>query len=254
MEENKYLKTGFKNYDIKLSGLKKGNVVLLGGRPSMGKTAFAVSLTDNVCQRNEGKCIYFSADVEIPVPKLFSRFVSVRKGALALGGVSDENIAINEINNYNLALIDDYNESTDYKLERLIREVEKEPVALIIIDGLQMLCADGSGYMDESKIQTVLKTFKAIAVNVNCPVLITSDLARTADTRKDHHPDIKDICGVVNPLDDIDDILFLIREEYYDIKAPQKDVAEITHFSVNSDKVTKVELHLIHEYAFFHSK
>ena len=254
--ENKFVKTGFTEFDKELYGLEKGHVILLAGRPSMGKSAFAISLIDNICQRNEGGCIYFTADNELQVPRLCDRLATAHMWNI----VADEKFgddqtnrrkAFMDIDKYNLVLLDAYFDNIELRIQWFMDEIEKDPVKIIVIDGLQKLCTNASGWLDRRKMHTELARFKGLAKEKNCPILVTSDLKRTVEKRKDHHPEICDIYGLSDPLSLVDDIILLYRDDYYDNMSKKPDIAEIFHISTRSKRVTNIEFGFSHKYARF---
>ena len=257
MKEKKMLKTGFEAFDNTYGGLEKGHVILLGGRPAMGKSAFAISLTDNICQRKEDKCLYASADQNLQVPKICDRLVTTHMGTIGGNNVYEDEltsrrIALNDVDKYSLILMDAFFESIDYKIEFFLREARREQVSLIVIDGLQKWFTSASGRLHKKIMNSFIQMIKELAVEQNCPILILSDLEMTADRKKDHRPGVADIRGIHDPFSVVDDVLLLFREEYYDKDTSRKEIAEVIVPSNCSDAVSKIDLKFSHKYARFY--
>lgn len=256
MTDNSYLKTGFDSFDKQYGGLKKGHVILLGGRPCMGKSAFAISLVDNVCQREEGKCLYFSADMDLQVPKLCDRLVKVRVGSMLDDHDSDNEpliprMALNEVDKYNLVLMDAYFENNEHKTDMFLREARSDFFSLVIIDGIQKWFTNASNCLQKDKMLSFIRILNELAVELNCPILILSDLKRSADDNEDHRPCLEDICGIDDPLTVVDEVLLLFREEYYEFNSSKKEAAEITAISAQKQWIPGIELRFSHKNARF---
>ena len=220
------ISTGYDCLDHKLSGLKAGEVTIIGGRPAMGKTALAANLTYNIAadfylkhQQNpeDDKCVvYIGLDL---APKLFAnRLLSIQTAIptykLHLGVDLGENFdkickaerAFRELPIYYLADVFEVD-----NIEKELQKVEKQ-VGCIIIDYLQLL---GEEYQTREDYSLVVLQLKSLAVKLGIPIIVLSQLKRDLEYRADKRPLCCDIRGYVRNQNAADNILLLFRESYY---------------------------------------
>lgn len=220
------ISTGYDCLDYKLGGLKAGEVTIIGGRPAMGKTALAANLTYNIAagfylahQQNpeEDKCVVYIG-LEL-APKLFAnRLLSLQTA----------------IPTYKLRYAEDLGENFDKicKAERTFRElpiyyladifevdgIEKElqkiekQVGCVIIDYLQLL---GEEYRAKEDYSLVMLQLKSLAVKLDMPIVVLSQLKRELESRADKHPLMSDIRRIMRNQNAADNVIFLYCESYY---------------------------------------
>lgn len=216
------LATGIKSLDKKLKGIRPGQVILVGGRPSMGKKSFAVNLAYNMAMAfskesvESKKCIlYFSMGLS---PKLLSeRFISMSSDI----PIYDLRYEIYNEKEFTqvadavrlLEKLPIYISENGYNIDMIKEEVHKinplKPIGCIFIDYLQL--------MDRktSDCRFIMKQIKELAVFFNIPIIVLSQLTRDVETRTDKHPIMTDVCGFGKNRITADKILFLYRESYY---------------------------------------
>ncbi len=228
------LKTGLKDFDKKIGGLHKSDLIIIAGRPSMGKTAFATNiafnLTDNFIEeskkRNDvkGKVLFFS--LEMSSEQLATRILS-ESSEVASEKIRTGNISKNEFNKIlrssekvsNLPLfIDDSPALTVSSIRTRARRLKrKEGLDLIIIDYLQLLSSDSKNLNDNrvKEVSDITRGLKALAKELDIPVIALSQLSRKVEDREEKRPQLSDLreSGAIEQ--DADLVVFLYREEYY---------------------------------------
>jgi replicative DNA helicase len=191
--DNKIL-SGFKTFDKAINGFHNGELIVIGSRPAMGKTTFAISLTKNAIQKSAKNVVYFS--LELSAAQLITRLSK-----------SVECEQLQQFQNYKLFIqdttINQISDITSY----LTALKTKSNFDLIIIDYFQLL---------EDVPEKALIDLKQIALKFEVPIILLSQLSKNADTRKgDHKPIIADLLDVNVNKDAVDSVYFLYRPSYY---------------------------------------
>ncbi|MDC9606956.1 SPI-7-type island replicative DNA helicase [Xenorhabdus griffiniae] len=228
--------TGFADLDKKTCGFQPGDLILLGARPSMGKTALAMAMSQGSLNGTEGVVQFYS--IEMPAEQLIQRLVSelasvpleeIRSGNLddrdwdkiteALKVISDwkDRLVIDDSSNMTPALL-------RARARRNARKFGKPN--LIVIDYLQLMRSPDQENRT-LEIGEISRSLKALAKELRCPVLALSQLNRQLEQRKDKHPVNGDLRDSGSLEQDADLILFLYRDELYDPNSLDKGIAEI---------------------------
>ena len=251
--------TGFADLDRMTSGLQPGDMIVVAGRPSMGKTAFALNIAEHVGVELRLPVAIFS--LEMSGPQLATRFLSsvgridqskLRTGRLtddewdrmtvALGKLHEAPIHIDETGAIN---------STDLRARarRLHRQFGK--LGLIIIDYLQLMSANRDGENRATEISEISRSIKALAKELQVPIVALSQLSRKVEERNDKRPLMSDLreSGAIEQ--DADIILMMYREEYYKPDTQDKGTAEVIIGKHRNGPVGKVRLTFINEFAKF---
>lgn len=206
------IKTGFEDLDRITDGFANGELIIVGGRPAMGKTSFAYSLIDNVCVKDGKSCIYFTA--EMSMKKTLERIFQIH-GDMKL----DEQDAImnadtikeyaKEVKKAKLWIEDSCIDNPWEFIDNCSLLGAEERIDLIIIDYVQLL----EGYTGQ--LNAMLLKLKELAKELHCPIVVFSQLSRAVEYRSDHTPGISDLpeAGIMEPA--ADEVLFLYRPAYY---------------------------------------
>lgn len=219
------LKTGFHDLDNKTAGFQKGDLIIIGARPAMGKTTFAQNLAYNVATRNgENKgVLFFSMEMaknEI-VDRMISDIAGVDAWKIRTGNVSDEDFAhigdalgdMNEVPLY----IDDTSSMTIYDLSNKARRaVHDHNIAMVIVDYLQLI--QGSDRYKGNRVQEVTEIsrgLKTLARELEIPVIALAQLSRGVTGRDDPRPVLSDLRESGSIEQDADLVMFLHRPDYY---------------------------------------
>ena len=230
------LSTGFQDLDLRTAGLQKADFILIAARPSMGKTAFALSIADFVTVKKQEAIAIFS--LEMSAGQLVNRMLSMEAQidamALRTGELTDSNweslMQSSEVLGTSNLIIDDTPGITIAEMRSRCRKYKLEKdIKLIIIDYIQLMSAGGSGRNDnrQQEISEISRGLKSIARELDIPVIALSQLNRAVETRADHRPMLSDIreSGAIEQ--DADVIMFLYRDDYYNPDSPERNVAEV---------------------------
>ena len=216
--------TGFIDLDYKLSGLQPSDLILVAARPSMGKTAFVLNIAQYVAFKKEKGVAIFSLEMskEQLVNRLFALESQVDSQALRTGNLKDsdwekliEGAGI--IGKSNL-IIDDTPGISVSELRSKCRKYKLEhDIQLIIIDYLQLMSGSAGGRSEsrQQEISEISRSLKALARELNVPVIALSQLSRAVEARPDKHPMLSDLreSGAIEQ--DADVVMFIYRDEYY---------------------------------------
>ena len=227
--------TGFIDLDYKTSGMQPSDLVLIAARPSMGKTAFVLNLVDHVAVRKGLPCMIFSLEMskEQLVNRMLSMESNVDSQKLRTGTLTDSDWdavveGIGTIGSSKL-IIDDTPGISISELRSKCRKVKLEyGLSLVIIDYLQLMSGSGkSGENRQQEISEISRSLKALARELNAPVISLSQLSRACETRPDHRPMLSDLreSGAIEQ--DADVVMFLYRDDYYNKDTDTPNIAEV---------------------------
>ncbi|MEY8432899.1 replicative DNA helicase [Lachnospiraceae bacterium 48-42] len=252
--------TGFIDLDYKLSGLQPSDLVLVAARPSMGKTAFVLNIAQYIAFKKEKGVAVFSLEMskEQLVNRLFSLESQVDAQALRTGNLKDsdwekliEGAGI--IGRSNL-IIDDTPGISVSELRSKCRKYKLEhDIQIIIIDYLQLMTGRVGGRAEsrQQEISDISRSLKALARELNVPVVALSQLSRAVESRPDKRPMLSDLreSGAIEQ--DADVVMFIYRDEYYNKDTEYKRQAEIIIAKQRNGPVGTVNLAWLAEYTKF---
>ena len=252
--------TGFIDLDYKLSGLHPSDLVLVAARPSMGKTAFVLNIAQYVAFKKDKCTAIFSLEMskEQLVNRLFSLESQVDAQALRTGNMKDSDWeklieAAGIIGQSNL-IIDDTPSISISELRSKCRKYKMEHgLDLIIIDYLQLMSGSVGGRSEsrQQEISDISRSLKALARELNVPVIALSQLSRAVEQRPDKRPMLSDLreSGAIEQ--DADVVMFIYRDEYYNKDSEYKKQAEIIIAKQRNGPVGTVHLAWLGEYTKF---
>ena len=228
--------TGFIDLDYKTSGFQPSDLILVAARPSMGKTAFVLNLVEHVAIKKGMPCMIFS--LEMSKEQLVNRMLSMesnvdsqklRTGSLTDGDWDAVVEGVGVIGNANL-VIDDTPGISISELRSKCRKMKLEQgLSLVIIDYLQLMSGSGKGNNDsrQQEISEISRSLKALARELQAPVVALSQLSRACETRTDHRPMLSDLreSGAIEQ--DADVVMFLYRDDYYNKDTDHPNEAEV---------------------------
>ena len=231
------LSTGFADLDEKTCGLHGGDLVIVAGRPSMGKTAFAINVAEHVAV-NEGKpALVFSMEMnkkqltERSIASLGSLSMNViRSGKMVDDDFTRLSFAIGKLHQSPLHIDDTAALTVMQMRSRARRMARKHGLSLIVVDYIQLARGDSASSNSgnrEQEVSSISRGLKALAKEFNCPVIALSQLNRKVDERADKRPMMSDLRDSGAIEQDADMILMMYREEYYRPETPDKGIAEI---------------------------
>lgn len=252
--------TGFIDLDYKLSGLQPSDLVLVAARPSMGKTAFVLNIAQYIAFKKEKGVAVFSLEMskEQLVNRLFSLESQVDAQALRTGNLKDsdwekliEGAGI--IGRSNL-IIDDTPGISVSELRSKCRKYKLEhDIQIIIIDYLQLMTGRVGGRAEsrQQEISDISRSLKALARELNVPVVALSQLSRAVESRPDKRPMLSDLreSGAIEQ--DADVVMFIYRDEYYNKDSEKKKQAEIIIAKQRNGPIGTVDLAWLADYTKF---
>ena len=228
------LPTGLVDFDYKTSGLQNSDLILLAARPSMGKTAFALNIAENVAlNQNKGVAIF---SLEMSKFQLANRLLCsnarINAQNLRTGNLNQKDWAdITEaLGNLSMAkiYIDDTPGISVAQLRAKARKLKLEKnISLIIIDYLQLMSGSNKNPSRQQEISEISRALKSTARELNLPIIALSQLSRACEARADHRPMLSDLreSGAIEQ--DADLVAFLYRDEYYNPDTEKKNIAEL---------------------------
>jgi replicative DNA helicase len=230
------LSTGFLDLDRMTSGWQKSDLVIIAGRPSMGKTSFAMNMVENAILNQDKPVLVFS--MEMPANQLMIRMMAsigkidshnMRSGKLDESEWSRLSKASNRLKNRPL-YIDDTPGISPIELRNRVRQLAREhgDIGMIMVDYLQLMNGSVPAENRTNEITQISRELKAVAREFDCPVLALSQLSRKCEERTNKRPLNSDLreSGAIEQ--DADVVAFIYREEVYDKdNLEYKGVAEI---------------------------
>lgn len=227
--------TSFDELNNKTQGLQKGSLVILAARPSMGKTAFALNIAQSVLQQNLPVVVF---SMEMSAEDIMMRMLS------AWGGIHQSHLRSGQMNadewgRFNIGAshlvhsklyIDDRNNLPPSEIRSVCRKIAKDHetgLGLIVVDYLQLMKVVGMENNRINEIGEISRNLKALAREMNCPVLALSQLSRSPEQRPNKRPIMSDLreSGAIEQ--DADLVMFIYRDEYYNENSKHKGMAEI---------------------------
>lgn len=252
--------TGFIDLDYKTAGLQPSDLILIAARPSMGKTAFVLNIAQQVAFKQNLTVAMFSLEMskEQFVNRLFSLESKVDSQHIRTGNLSDaewESLieSAGVIGKSNL-IIDDTPGITIPELRSKCRKFKLEyDLKLIIIDYLQLMSGSGGRSNDsrQQEISDISRSLKALARELNVPVIALSQLSRAVEQRPEHRPMLSDLreSGAIEQ--DADVVMFLYRDDYYNPDTEKKGIAEVIIAKQRNGPIGTVELVWLPDYTKF---
>lgn len=251
--------TGYHDLDNMTSGLQKSDLVIIAGRPSMGKTVLGINIAENVAIRNKQPVLIFS--MEMPGDAIAMRMMSslgrIDQHRLRTGNLEDEDwpritSAVSILSDVPM-FIDDTPALTPSEVRARARRITREhgQLGLIVLDYLQLMQVAGSKENRTAEISEISRGLKTLAKELNVPVIALSQLNRGLEQRTDKRPVMSDLreSGAIEQ--DADLILFIYRDEVYNENSPDKGTAEIIIAKQRNGPIGKVRLTFLGKYTRF---
>ena len=252
--------TGFSDLDELTSGLQRSDLIIVAGRPSMGKTSFAMNMAEHAAIRDKVSVAVFS--MEMPGEQLAMRLMS------SLGRIDQHKVRTGKLGDDDWprltsavgllaeapVFIDDTPALNPTELRARARRLKREhDLGLIVIDYLQLMQVPGSGENRTTEISEISRGLKALAKELNVPVIALSQLNRSLEQRPNKRPVMSDLreSGAIEQ--DADVIVFIYRDEVYNDESPDKGTAEIIVAKQRNGPIGTVRLTFLGQYTRFES-
>ncbi len=229
------LDTGFYKLNEMTAGLQPADLIILAARPSMGKTALAVNLAENILLRQEKPVLIFS--LEMPARSIIFRMLS-SVGRINQGHMLNGKLELDEWEKLSAAMvkiqdrplfIDDTPAISPAEMRARIRKLERDhgQIGLVVVDYLQLMRAPSASEGRTAEVSEISRSLKAIAKEFNCPLIALSQLNRAVESRPNKRPTNADLRDSGAIEQDADLIMFIYRDEKYNPDSPDKGTAEI---------------------------
>nr|WP_282956995.1 replicative DNA helicase [Keratinibaculum paraultunense] len=255
------LTTGFIDIDSKLSGMQKSDLILLAARPSMGKTALGINIATNAAIKANASVAIFSLEMskEQLAQRMISSISHVNLQNIISGRLKEEEWlkiinGIAPLSQSNI-FIDDTAGISLMEIKAKCRKLKIEKgLDLIVIDYLQLMQSEMKHENRQQEISAISRGLKALAKEMDCPVLALSQLSRAPELRSDHRPILSDLreSGAIEQ--DADVVLFLYRDEYYNEDTDKKNIGEVIIAKHRNGPTGTVELVWKQEFTKFLNK
>jgi replicative DNA helicase len=252
--------TGFRDLDNKLSGLQPSDLIILAARPSMGKTTFALNIALNAAIKGKTTVGFFSLEQskEQIVDRLICAQAMVDGWKLRTGNLREEDFPAIGMAMGTLAeapiFIDDTPMMTTLDIRTRARRLKADHnLGLIIVDYLQLIDGGAGGNVDNrvQQVSDISRSLKAIARELDVPVLALSQLSRAVESRDKKMPQLSDLRDSGSIEQDADVVMFLYREDYYDRETERKGITDVLIRKHRNGPIGEVELHFRAEQSRF---
>lgn len=225
--------SGFIEFDKMTSGLNKSDLVILAARPSMGKTAFALNIAENVAANGNGVAIF---SLEMSVQQLAMRLLSsvanvnaqkIRNGFIAADDWHPLTMAASKLMELPI-FIDDSSSLTLLEIKNKARRLKSQHnVDLLIIDYLQLMHLGRKSESRQQEVSEMSRALKSLARELNIPIIALSQLSRAVESRPNKRPMLSDLRESGSIEQDADVVIFLYRDDYYNKETDMRGIAEV---------------------------
>lgn len=253
------ISSGFHDFDKMTSGLQPSDLIIVAGRPSMGKTTFAMNMAEHAAMKDEGAVLIFS--MEMPAESLAMRMLAslgrIEQQRIRSGQLDDDDwprmtSAISMMSSKKL-LIDDSGALSPFEVRARARRVARAHggISMIVIDYLQLMRVPGHAEHRAAEISEISRSLKALARELNVPVIVLSQLNRGLEQRPEKRPVMSDLreSGAIEQ--DADLIVFIYRDEVYHKDSHDKGTAEIIIGKQRNGPIGTVRLTFLGQYSRF---
>jgi replicative DNA helicase len=253
------LETGFIELDRMTAGFQRNDLIIVGARPSVGKTAFALNIAQNVAHKTGENIAIFSLEMgaEQLVMRLLCAEGNIDAQRLRTGTLTDEDwgkltMAMGSLSNSGI-FIDDTPGVRISDIRSKCRRLKQEHgLGMILIDYLQLILGSGrAGENRQQEVSEISRSLKQLARELQVPVIALSQLSRGVEQRQDKRPMMSDIRESGSIEQDADIVAFLYRDDYYDKESENKNIIEIIIAKQRNGPTGTVSLAFVKEYNKF---
>ncbi len=250
--------TGFRQLDEMTSGLQPGDLIIIAGRPSMGKSTLAVNIAENAALGSQKSAAIFSMEMsaESLTLRMLSSLGRINQGHLRSGRLQEEDwpridSAMTQLSNANIH-VDETPGLTPTEVRARARRLKRERgLDLIVVDYLQLMQVAGTQENRATEISEISRSLKALAKELKVPVIALSQLNRGVEQRTDKKPVMSDLRESGALEQDADLILLIYREEVYDPNTTRKGIADIIIAKQRNGPTGDVQLTFLGQYTKF---
>lgn len=254
------LTSSFSDLDAITQGFHNSDLIILAGRPSMGKTAFALAVGKNIATKFNLGIAFFS--LEMTKQQLLYRLLStethishtrLRSGRISKDEWLNINDAIDTLSNLPIYIDDTPNISVaemHFKIKKLKQENEV-PLGVVFVDYLQLLEEVEKNENRVQELSKITRSLKKLARELNVPIIVLSQLSRNVETRTNKRPMLSDLRESGSIEQDADVVMMLYRDEYYNNNSPEKNIIEIILAKQRNGPVGTARLKFDPQYLYF---
>ncbi|WP_133629122.1 replicative DNA helicase [Fonticella tunisiensis] len=250
--------SGFIDLDAKTSGFQKGDMILIAARPSMGKTAFTLNIALHAALRAGKSVALFSLEMskEQLVYRMICSEANVDMQKLRTGELDDEDWirlarAAGPMSNSKIFIDDTPGISISEMRSKCRRLKIERGLDLIMVDYLQLMTAGRNVESRQQEVSEISRSLKALAKEMEAPVIALSQLSRAPEVRADHRPILSDLRESGSIEQDADLVMFLYRDEYYNKDTEKKNIGEVIIAKQRNGPTGTVELAWLGQYTKF---
>jgi replicative DNA helicase len=253
------LETGFTELDRMTAGFQRNDLIIVGARPSVGKTAFALNIAQNVAKKTGENVAIFSLEMgaEQLVMRVLCAEGNIDAQRLRTGSLTEEDwgkltMAMGSLSNSGI-FIDDTPGVRITDIRSKCRRLKQEHgLGMIMIDYLQLILGSGrAGENRQQEVSEISRSLKQLARELQVPVIALSQLSRGVEQRQDKRPMMSDIRESGSIEQDADIVAFLYRDDYYDKESEAKNIIEIIIAKQRNGPTGTVQLAFVKEYNKF---
>lgn len=252
--------TGFRDLDRMTGGLQRGDLVVIAGRPNMGKTALAMNIAEAVAiGAREAVALFSLAQPDrVLMLRLLSSLSGIAHDRLRKGDITDEGareklaLAVRQLVEAPLDINDDLNlTAADLHAQTRRLQEKRGALGLILIDDLQMIEQDNPGNNRMTTVDRIMRSLKLLAREMYAPVIVLSQVSQRAEQRANKRPLLADLpaAGAIEQHADV--VLFIYRSEVYDPESPERGIADINIAKQHNGPIGTVKLAFQAEYLRF---
>jgi len=254
--------THYYELDEYTSGLQRGELVIIAGRPGMGKTAFALNIAENVALKNKLPVAVFSLEMtgEQLAQRLLSSAAKVDQGKIKRGDLNHAEmdelyLTVNELRNAPIKIAEAPGINV-IDLRAKVRRLKEQlgDLGLVVIDYVQIMSSLREGSRNTNRAQEladISRSLKALALEVGVPIILLSQLNREVEARQDKRPNIADLRESGALEQDADIIMLLYRDDYYNQDSKDKGLAEVNIAKNRSGSTGTIKLTFVGKYTRF---
>ncbi|OMP66413.1 replicative DNA helicase [Domibacillus epiphyticus] len=251
--------TGFSELDRMTAGFQRNDLIIVAARPSVGKTAFALNIAQNVATNTDETVAIFSLEMgaEQLVMRMLCAEGNINAQSLRTGALTDEDwrkltMAMGSLSNSGIYIDDTPGVRIGEIRSKCRRLKQEQGLGMILIDYLQLIQGNGrSGENRQQEVSEISRSLKALARELEVPVIALSQLSRGVEQRQDKRPMMSDIRESGSIEQDADIVAFLYRDDYYDKESENKNMIEIIIAKQRNGPTGTVELAFVKEYNKF---
>ncbi len=251
--------TGFVELDRMTAGFQRNDLIIVAARPSVGKTAFALNIAQNVATKTDENVAIFSLEMgaEQLVMRMLCAEGNIDAQRLRTGDLQSEDwqkltMAMGSLSNAGIYIDDTPGVRVSDIRAKCRRLKQEKGLGMILIDYMQLIRGNGkSGENRQQEVSEISRSLKGLARELEVPVISLSQLSRGVESRQDKRPMMSDIRESGSIEQDADIVAFLYRDDYYDKESESKNIIEIIIAKQRNGPVGTVELAFVKEYNKF---